>query len=222
MKWLIVTCDASKHIRPVQEWLFKKYAPSVELHYLDVGNKPVATWGKNVLQLLPKEGMEHVVFGLDDYLPTASLDQRKFAFATIKMSTFHLDRFELGYGAHNKTPFTKGRITMVHHGDWLGYGTETPYSVSCQFAIWKLSKLREILSYSTDPWDFETKHKCWAGCFPKGLEAFRWIEESALSGKKWPGKINVNGLQPEVVNELIGIGLLDEKKLINRDISYPM
>lgn len=215
MKWFIVTCDASAHIRPVQEWLFKKYAPGVELHYLDVGNKSVSTWGKNVLQLLPKEGLEYVVFGLDDYLPTGPLDPRRFAFASIKTMTFHLDRFELGYGAHNKAPFMKKGDDFVHHGDWLAYGTIVPYSVSCQFAIWKLSRLREILSQSTDPWNFETKHHCWAGCFPKGQEAFRWIEESALS-KRWKGKINVNGLNPGDVSELIGLGLLDESKLINR------
>ena len=89
------------------------------------------------------------------------------------------------------------------------------YSVSCQFSIWKTDALKKILQHSTDPWNFETKHKAWAGCFPKGQEAFRWIEESALS-KRWAGKINVNGLPAEDVTELVRLGLLDESKLINR------
>lgn len=219
MKWLIVTCDASAHIRPVQEWLFKKYAPDVALHYLDVHSDPVKTWGRNVIKCLnqiPTIADKYVVFGLDDYLPTSSIDFTKIHEVMGIIGMYDLDRFELGYGAHNKAPFTKGVDTFVNHGHWLAYSTETPYSVSCQFSIWKLSKLREILSQSTDPWNFETKHKAWAGCFPKGQEAFRWIEESALSGKKWPGKINVNGLPAEDVEELIKLGLLDESKLINR------
>lgn len=218
MKWFIVTCDASAHIRPVQEWLFKKYAPDVTLHYLDVHSDPVRTWGRNVIKCLNQVGTiadKFVVFGLDDYLPTSSLDIERLTLAMIKVKEYDLDRFELGHGAHNKLPFTKGVNTFIDHHNWLAYGTETPYSVSCQFAIWKLSRLREILSQSTDPWNFETKHKCWAGCFPKGQEAFRWIEESALS-KRWKGQINVNGLNPGDVNELIGLGLLDESKLINR------
>lgn len=208
MKWFIVSCDASAHIRPVQEWLFKKYAPSVQPHYLNVGNRPMSTWGKNVLTILPKEGFEYIIFGLDDYLPTVPFDIIRWGHAVSKMREYNLDRFELGYGAHNKKGF-------IEHPDWLAYGTETPYSVSCQFSIWKLSSLRKVLSESTDPWNFETKHKCWAGCFPKGKEAFRWIEESALS-KRWKGKINVNGLNPGDVSELITLGLLDESKLINR------
>lgn len=208
MKWFIVSCDASAHIRPVQEWLLAKYAPEVGPHYLNVGNKPVSTWGKNVLQILPKEGFEYVVFGLDDYLPTGPLNAQKLDFALTKMREFNLDRFELGYGAHNKKGF-------IEQKGWLAYGTMVPYSVSCQFSIWKLSALRQILSECTDPWNFEVKHHCWAGCFPKGEHAFTWIEESALS-KRWRGKINVNGLPAVDVNELISLGLLDESKLINR------
>lgn len=209
MNWFIITCDASAHIRPVQEWLFKKYLPEVKINYLNVGNKSVSTWGKNVLTVLPKEGFEYIIFGLDDYLPTGPLDGNRIAEACGIMGMYDLDRFELGYGAHNKKGF-------IEHHNWLAYGTATPYSVSCQFSIWKLSKLRQILSQATNPWNFETKHHCWAGCFPKGQEAFRWIEESALSGKKWPGKINLNGLPACDVAELVRLGLLDETKLINR------
>lgn len=218
MKWFIVTCDASAHIRPVQEWLFKKYAPDVQLHYLNVHSDPVKTWGRNVVKCFNKIAPiadKFVVFGLDDYLPTAPLDPAGLTVAMGYIGMYDLDRFEIGAGAHNKLPFTKGVNTFINHGDWLAYGTETPYSVSCQFAIWKLSRLREILSESTDPWNFETKHRCWAGCFPKGQEAFRWIEESALS-KRWKDKINVNGLNPGDASELIALGLLDESKLINR------
>lgn len=218
MKWLIVTCDASAHIRPVQEWLFRKYAPKAELHYIDVGKKPISRWGHNVNSRLELIDDYFVIFGLDDYLPTAPIDMDKMRDAAHIMKDYpSLDRFELGYGASNKKPFMKpGQVPFVDQGSWLLYSTGTPYTVSCQFSIWKLSALKDALSLSSTPWDFEVNCHCYAGCFPKGQEAFRWIEESALSGKKWPGKINVNGLPAEDVTELIRLGMLDESKLINR------
>lgn len=218
MKWVIVTCDASKHIRPVQEWLFRKYAPSADLHYLDVGSEPVETWGANVLKRLPKDSF--IVFGLDDYLPTDEFDNqlwsraRKIMMNPFKEKGFYFQRFELGYGACRKEGFKK---TIFPDGSAIcEYGPETPYSVSCQFSIWRIEALRGVLSESTTPWNFEVKHKVKAICF--NVPVMRWIEESALSGKKWAGKINVNGLKAEDVNELIKLGLLDESKLINRTV----
>lgn len=233
MKWVIVTCDASAHIRPVQEWLFKKYAPSADLHYLNVGSDPVETWGQNVLKRLPNIGPKShrvtndnlfVVFGLDDYLPTAPLSLPGWKAALQIMGHKYpwgfYERFELGYGASNKNPFMKDktvdpfirkRITSTL--ELLEYGPETPYSVSCQFSIWDIAALKRTLSESTTPWNFETKHRAKAACF--SYPVFRWIEESALS-KRWPGKINVNGLAASDVLELIKLGLLDESKLINR------
>jgi hypothetical protein len=216
MKWLIVTCDYSEHIRPVQEWLFKKYAPKAEVKYLDLANNQfrLNKWGQDLVRLIPDDPF--VIFGLDDYLPTGPLNEDKILDALGIVGMFDLDRFELGYGAHNKQPFMKGGGSpFVDHGLWLAYGTATPYSVSCQFSIWKTEALKYALQHSTNPWNFETKHTCWAGCFPKGEEAFRWIEESALS-KKWEGKINVNGLPESDVRELIALELLDASKLINR------
>lgn len=213
MKWIITTCDASKHIRPVQEWLFKKYAPNADLHYIDLRKNDIEKWGREVRSFIPNDAF--LIFGLDDYLPTAPLQPERLVDAMGIIGMYDLDRFEFGYGAHNKEPFMKGKQPFVDHGIWLAYSTITPYSVSCQFAIWNTETLRKILSMSSSPWNFELKHSCWAGCFPKGQEAFRWIEESALS-KRWIGRINVNGLPAEDVNELIKLGLLDESKLINR------
>lgn len=215
MKWLIVTCDASAHIRSVQEWLFKKYAPQAELHYIDVGSEPVETWGRNVLfRVAPFQKTDYkVVFGLDDYLPTAPLNMVQYEHAIGLSNGFR--RFELGYGAHNKSGMTKFK-SAAGFGHYLMYGPDTPYSASCQFSIWTTKALCKALHDSTTPWNFEVKQHIYpVGCFDKGDEAFRWIEESALS-KRWKGKINVNGLPAEDVDDLIALGLLDASKLINR------
>lgn len=219
MKWLIVTCDSSAHIRPVQEWLFRKYAPDIDLHYIDVGSEPVETWGQNVLNRLPDD--LYCIFGLDDYLPVDHInnDRLNLAISIMEDTDCEYDRFEL-FGPHihkrrglgHVSVFNEKRTAVVN--EILAFGPNTDYSVSCQFSIWRMQELKSVLMESTTPWNFEVKHSCRAASFAE--PAFRYIEESALSGKKWPGKINVNGLPAEDVEELIKLGLLDESKLINR------
>lgn len=201
MQWVIVTCSKSRHIVPAQIHLFMKYAPQADLYYADLGNESIETWGDNVVKRLPEDPF--IVFGLDDYLPIDNTNLGAFinAFQTLILHDY--DRFELGYGASKKVGF-------IDHGDHLEYGPETPYSVSCQFSIWKTSSLRRILSQSTTPWDFEVNHKCKAACF--SYPVFRWIEESALS-KRHPGKINVLGLRPADLEELINRGMIDREKI---------
>lgn len=201
MRWAIVTCSSSRYIVPAQQYLFAKYAPQAELLYIDVQSESVATWGHNVVKRLPSD--EFVVFGLDDYLPIDHLDNKLFDYAFGLLKIHGYDRFELGYGASKKPGFLKVRNHLV-------YGPETPYSVSCQFSIWRVSSLKNILSTCGTPWDFEVNKKCKAACF--SYPVFRWIEESALS-KRHPGKINVLGLRPADLNELISLGLIDNTKI---------
>lgn len=201
MRWAIVTCSSSRHIVGAQKHLFAKYAPVAELLYIDVVDEPVATWGLNVLKRLPED--EYLVFGLDDYLPIDGLNEQLFnyAFGILKMNGY--DRFELGYTASRKPGLVKVRNHLV-------YGPDTPYSVSCQFSIWRSSSLKGILSSCTTPWDFEVNKKCKAACF--SYPVFRWIEESALS-KRHPGKINILGLRPADLEELIRRGMIDKGKI---------
>lgn len=201
MQWVIVTCANTRHIVPAQKHLFAKYADRANLFYLDVENEPLATWGDNVAKRLPED--EYIIFGLDDYLPIDHLNTEFLKEAFRIMFLFNYDRFEIGWGASKKKGF-------INNGNHLEYGQETPYSVSCQFSIWKTYRLKEILKQSTTPWDFEKHHRCKAACF--SYPVFRWIEESALSGRH-PGKINVLGLRPTDVQELIDLKLIDETKI---------
>ena len=206
MKWIIVTCDNSEHIVPVQQYLFQKYAPEIKLGYIDMIDYPVTRWGAEVGKRVP-EHLEYCVFGLDDYLPTGPFNNSLFFEAQYILKTMNYDRFELGFGACRK----KGMISrdLGEFYTYLEYGQDTPYSVSCQFSIWKVSALREALFASTTPWDFEINRKARAACFSQPV--MRWIEESALS-RKWKG-INVNGLDPVVVEELIDRGLIKRNQI---------
>lgn len=191
---------------PAQKHLFAKYAPNAELHYLDLLDDSIHTWGQNVLKRLPND--EYCVFGLDDYLPKAPLNNLFFALALATLKHFGYDRFELGETGWRH----KGDLREVTEGkaNHLAFGPTSMYSVSCQFSIWKMSSLKDALSKCSTPWNFEVKGKCKAATFD--YPCFRWINESALS-KKWTG-ININGLKEDDVDELVKLGLLDRSKLM--------
>ena len=205
LKWLILTCDATKKIVGAQKHLFNKYAPNQDLHYLDLGSQPVSTWCANVFELIKNYDDEYVIFGLDDYLPIDHFDTTHFNKVMTLVKNTDIERYELGWGASRKEGFeAKSSI----YGDYLKYGKTTPYSVSCQFSVWKLSVLKSLLRRNPNwtPWNFEVKGRlAHAACNYKPV--FRYIEESALSGRH-PGKINVLGLRPRDVEELIELNLI--------------
>ncbi len=68
LKWLILTCDATKKIVGAQKHLLKKYVPEFQFDYLDLQSKPVSTWCKNVYDLLEPYDDEYIIFGLDETL----------------------------------------------------------------------------------------------------------------------------------------------------------
>lgn len=210
MKWLIVTCDKSRHILRAQNWLFVKYAPEADVQYIDLGVNDLERWGPDVAKQLPDDPF--VVFGLDDYLPIGELNNYRLSLGAAILKEKNYDRWELfGPHVHNRPG-----IRTIDYWNWSYYEMEpgtTPYTVSCQFSVWRTTTLKRILNDSTTPWNFEVSHACEAACFTD--PTFKYIEESALS-KRWTGKINVNGMKADDVNELVRLGYLDESKLIHR------
>ncbi len=158
MRWMNVMCNNDRIIIPVQKWLFDKYAPEISVEYIDVENESINTWSLNVIKRLPSN--EFIVFGLADYLPIDKLNMDELLKATHLMYSTNIDRFELSWSA----PRNNGLIDKYHEDEdgiiqYLEYGPETNYSVSCQFSIWRTSSLRKVLSKSTTPWDFEKNHR---------------------------------------------------------------
>lgn len=168
----------------------------MEPEYIDMKNYPVKQWCKVVADNLPED--EYIHFGLDDYLP---IDH----FKEIAIDTEPFSRLAYGWGCSKSK-------NCIDHGDYIEYSDKTNYSVSCQFSIWNTQALKAVLlNINGSPWDFEVKGKCKALALKK--PAFRWIEESALS-KRQPGKVNVLGLRPADVDELVSLGYLNRNNLI--------
>lgn len=219
MKWIILTCDNSKKIVDAQYHLLQKYVLStfedIDILYVDLEDLPVSKWSSSVLSCIPDD--EYVVFGLDDFLPIELLNVEQYNKAIDITKREHLDRFELGWGASKKSNWIKGLPNgqFINNDDHLRYGSATPYTTSCQFSIWRTSKLKEILSSRPmNAWEFETKTSLQSvGCFESSKCAFRYIEESAISSRQ-QGKVNVLGLRHEDVKELIDLKYLDRKDII--------
>lgn len=222
MDFLITTCDNSRHIVGAQKHLLNKYVDyDFNYHYLDLGSRNVKRWCGNVLDEINKlELSEFVVFGLDDFLPIDYFNRGLFFEAMQIMRYSNMDRYELGWGASRKQGFLSEEV-FISQGHpfnetqpYLRFSKDMMYQISTQFSIWRTSSLINVLTNHRDwsPWQFEIYGRLnKAGC--RREPVFRWIEESAISGRR-PGSVNVLGLRPSDVDELCNKGLLDRRSLI--------
>lgn len=197
MKWHIVTCDKTRHIIPAQQYLFSKYVPEADIEYIDVANKDTEGWTHHVLEGL-KTTDEHIVFGLDDFLP---IDH----YTLVDIPHYRFDRIELGWGGSRKgAPLADG---------FNLYRQDELYRVSCQFSIWRTEALIELLQTKRSPWKFETKGELNGNVLSVSDNPFRYIEESALSNRQ-PGKVNLCGLRVNDIFELFRMGHVKEDDIV--------
>jgi hypothetical protein len=203
LNFYCVTCASSRYIVPAQKLLFRKYL-NIEPTYIDVDDTPLKQWGPTVASMLPDD--EFIVFGLDDFLPIGHIDWDGFNKAAGIVAN-QVERFELGWGA------SVGKSGLQETNGWLRYTQTTSYKVSTQFSIWRTTALARELERTTTPWDFEIRGRCTAGCFNKEDAVFRFIDSSAISGRR-PGKLNLCGLRQEDEDELVRLGLVDKSKVI--------
>lgn len=201
MKTIIITSIVGKKIRPIQEWLFNKYAKRLKPHWIDLEGRHIEKWCANVakgIRELHTDGI--TLFLLDDHLLF------DYVLPSIpKVPPNGLDRLELGkVWSHQKDAYDMG--------DYLEYKKSTLYSVSTQPSLWRTKSLLKVLDdVDSNPWVFETKGRCKASVVKK--PAMRFIAESAIS-KRRPGKVNINGMKESDKNELIELGLLNEKDIV--------
>ncbi len=198
LKWIIITSQVGKKIRPVQEWLISKYAPDADVHWVDLADKHIENWCKNVaIGILEAIPSEHVLMALDDHL----------IFSRVKLPMTMpkgLERLELGQRwGHHKTCYDRGT--------WLEYREDTIYRVSTQPSIWDTKALLRVLEeIDSNPWKLEVSGICKAGIVKS--PAMRFIAESAISKRK-PGMINLNGIKPSDCDELIELGLVNKEEI---------
>ncbi len=216
MRVFLVTSSATFHIIPTSLQQWNRYTP-FHIYWLNVRDTPLDQWSTKIHELLSKKlnpSEDKIIFGLDDYLVIDHFN--KEIFDEVNKITF--DRYELGWGALNKKPST---VLKVYDGWHISqFNKDAEYLASCQISVWDVKTLLFILKRCKSPWDFEIrgseifrKIRDFKVLGTSGKFALRWQEESCLSFKRNKKKINVLGVRPKDVNELVSLGYLDKSKL---------
>jgi len=214
MKVFLITSAKTRHIIPASINQWNKYTPFDPI-VIDVLDMPLDGWTTNVKMRLIAADIrkeEKIILALDDFLVIDKFNHHIFNFVK---TNYNVDRYELGWGALNKKPSTcihKGLNYEVHH-----YLKDAPYKISCQPSLWKVKSLLEVLGNQWSPWEFEIKGSEKYNHFnvigTKGKFALRYQEETALSMKRNKGKINMLGVKPSDVDELVNLGHIDRSKI---------
>jgi len=182
MKWYIITSQVGEKILPIQKHLFRKYIPEIRPNIIDLEDKPLKDWCKNVaLAIEESNPTDAIALFLDDHL---LLDR---VVRSVSLPS-ELERLELGVRTTNHD-------TCIDSNKWfLSYSNETPYKVSCQPSIWRTEALLRVLKkVDGDPWQFELEGVCTAGIVRDPI--IKTMDESAISNR-WKG-LNLRGMRAE-------------------------
>jgi hypothetical protein len=131
---VLVGYRGSQKIVPSSKYLTDKYLPMFNKIYLNYEGG-INGWGKYVAGFMRYLTDEFVIFALDDYLVSDSIDIEAFRKALADIEAL-------------------SDVTVCK----LCYCTEEEnqeYPVTTQYSIWKREKLIQILEANFDPWRFE-------------------------------------------------------------------
>jgi len=232
LPFYIITSDATAEILPASCYLYNKYwLPQGGQHFKILGNhgpkenlpenfefvkikdeNNIQKWTRYLHDyILNNETGEYFVLALDDYLPNAPLDTELFG----KLVTYAKTHEKIG-----RLPL--GRLDVESWDRIEDYlvklKPDSVYRLSCQISVWNREYFLKYFNHDWTPWQLElegsklAKNDGWEIVGTNGAWAFGWMEESALSGR-WPGMVNILGLKPEDVKQLIGAKTFDPARL---------
>jgi len=229
----IITCDKTNHILNVTIPFLDKYwnipkevkilgfgNPNIELPdgYEFISMKPkqlsIEDWSNDISNVIEKENNEYIIFMLDDFIPTdyVNVNVLEKVYSLIEKDK-NIVRCALGIDLYVNSPYDI--IEECDGYDIIQQKQESSYRITTQPSIWKKDYLVSYLKKSTNPWSFETKNKANDGYRIIGTKdnySFKWIEESALSGRH-PGKVNILGMKPNDIKWCIDNNLVEEEIL---------
>lgn len=228
----IITCDKSKDVLKVTIPLLNKYwnisksvkilgftTPDMNLpnDYEFISMRPkqlsIDDWSRDIYSIIQNDPGEYVIFMLDDFLPIDYVNSDILDYYLNQMETDKsIVRCALGID-----------ITFLPYDIINNFGTHSvmelkqssPYRITTQPSIWRKDYLLKFLEKSTNPWNFETENNPQDGnkvMGTVGRYAFRYVEETALSGRH-PNNFNILGMRLTDVKWLLDLGVLDENKL---------
>ena len=181
LKVILVGYPGSQFLVPASKYLANKYLPGFDFHYLNwMGDKE--QWSNFVASYLAHLDDEFIIFALDDYLLTESLNIQVYEYA--------VDRIK------NDPEVTAVKLFECTPEEHDGY------PVTTQYTIWRRDKLIDLMTKTKDPWHFEIsgsnifRTMGWKSIhlYP----ALKYNTSSALSGR-WEG-IKWDGVKQEDID----------------------
>ncbi len=174
LKIIIPCCDETLPIIKINSYLFNKFWPEAEVHYLGFScpsfnfyNKNhhfhslapkqeggANKWTRYIHNFLSKIDDKHIIFMIDDYwlCDFPNFDMLKLAKNTI-VGNKKVGRFDLTFDSqvegniYNIKNFKNNKICVKD--------PKAPYRVSTQPAIWNVEYLLELMNNNWSPWQFE-------------------------------------------------------------------
>ena len=174
LKIYIPCCDESLPVVKINSYLFDKYWPEAEVHYL--GFAPPAfsfynsnhhfhsiapaqeggatKWTRYLYYFLKNIDEKHIIFSLDDFwlCQEPNHDMVQTAISLTK-SNNKIGRFDLTFDTQVEGGFLN--VGSVKSGNIIVKHPKTPYRVSTQPSVWNLKFLLEMLDNDWNPWQFE-------------------------------------------------------------------
>jgi len=174
LKILIPCCDESLPIIRINSYLFNKFYPEAEVHYLGFSSPSFnfynenhhfhsiapqqeggsSKWTRYIHDFLSNIDDKHIIFMIDDYwlCDFPNFDMLELAKKTISDNE-KVGRFDLTFDSqvegnlHNVKDVRNNQICVKH--------PKAPYRVSTQPAIWNVEYLLELMDNDWSPWQFE-------------------------------------------------------------------
>lgn len=234
MKVCLVGYEGSKHIISASSYLINKYFPKeFDVYFLNFGKYDgkiingsyveldteqkggSSSWSKYIIEYLSSLNDNFIIFSLDDYLLSKSLDVNTFNILLTEMKTDQL----IGSSKLGVSPTYRTDDYDTYSKNLFLLKKTAYYSATTQYTIWDRKFLIKVLSQISSPWEFELEGSSYIsnqtdrkiiGSLSMPL---RYPEPSSLSSRH-PRKINVFGNRVEDIEECINLGYLNEKDLI--------
>ncbi len=182
MKIILIGHPGSQKIKPITEYLNKKYLKDFDIFYLDYVGK-IENWSKYLVDYLSKLSDENIIFALDDYLINAPVNKEQYGKAMMLMKDEEVVCIKLCENTEQEFK---------------------EYPVTTQYCLWDREFLISILEQTTTPWDFEIKgSKIFYNDAKKKVlleTCFYYYTNSSLS-KRWEG-VDLKGLSDEDRKEI--------------------
>ena len=228
MRIIIATSDKTSYILEAFAHQYNKYCdepidvlgyshfPQINFPCISLSDTQlhIGNWCKDLYSYIHGIEDEFVIFGLDDFIPTAGFDYEVLNKGLeLMIANDRIGRFELGAGhQYHITPPTV--IEKCDGFDVYKYAPDALYKISTQFSVWRSDYLLKQLNHDWSPWDFEvigSREAAMDGydvIATTGRTAWSWVWAGAISSRH-PNRVNISGLKDEDVKEMIALKILN-------------